>query len=919
MKKLVLLLTVILLALCLTACGERSANNFDYTVNSDGKTCTITGFDSDLPELLEIFEDWGWIDGNSYYNANLTIPTKLNGYTVTEIGRYAFYGCYSLKSVVIPDSVTSIGYSAFENCSSLTSVVIPDSVTSIGDRAFCNCSSLTSVVIPDSITNIGSYTFYGCSSLTSVVIPDSVTSIGSYAFYGCNSLTSIVIPDSVTNIGSGALAYCGSLINISVSAENQNYTDIDGNIYSKDELTLVQYATGKTDISFIIPNSVTSIGNHAFAGCHSFKSINIPDSVTSIGRYAFENCSSLTSVVIPDSVTSFGYSAFSGCSSLTSVVIGDSITSISDYAFQYCSSLTSVVIPDSVTSIGSSAFSGCSSLTSVVIPDSVTSIGSSAFSGCSSLNEVYISDITAWCGIKFSSCDSNPMYYWADLYLNGELVTEIELPDTISSIKYSAFSGCSSLTSVVIPDSVTSIGDRAFCNCSSLTSVVIPDSVTNIGYSAFENCSSIAEVYITDINAWCNIVFTNNAYSNPLCYGADLYINGEIVKEIELSNSVSSINDFAFWHCNSLISIIIPDSVTNIGYSSFNGCSSLTSVVIPDSVTSIGDYAFCNCSSLTSIVIPDSVTSIGNGAFGYCSSLTSIVIPDGVTSIGNGAFWECISLTSVVIPDGVTSIGDYAFWECNNLCILYNNSNLNLIIGDESYGGIAKYAEVIVNKDGMFSIDDEYKYILTDDGFLFRYKQGEYTLIAYDGRESKVTLPKKINGSTYSLEEIKAFEIILPEWVTSIEANSFSSILRSITIPASVTSIDAEAFKNCTRLKNIEVSEENTVYKSVDGNLYAKDGKTLIKYAVGKTDEQFIIPNEMVEISIDTPEDLKYIESVVIHNGVTNIADSAFSGCNHLEYVYFTGTQEEWKKVVIGTNNDYLIDAIIVYEYVAEE
>ena len=183
-----------------------------------------------------------------------------------------------------------------------------------------------------------------------------------------------------------------------------------------------------------------------------------------------------------------------------------------------------------------------------------------------------------------------------------------------------------------------------------------------------------------------------------------------------------------------------------------------------------------------------------------------------------------------------------------------------------------------------------------------------------------MTLPEKINGSTYSLESVKGLtEVIIPDGITSIKANSFDSDLTSITIPASVTSIDADAFMNCTRLENIFVSEENTVYKSIDGSLYTKDGKALIKYAVGKNDKQFIIPDEIVEISVASPTDLKNIESIVIHNGVTNIAASAFSGCENLEYVYFTGTQAEWKKIVIGSDNDCLINAIIVYEYVAEE
>ena len=452
--------------------------------------------------------------------------------------------------------------------------------------------------------------------------------------------------------------------------------EIDGIYYylSSDNTASVTSNPNQYSGSVVIPEkvtyesieySVTSIGGSAFFYCSGLTSVTIGNSVTSIGYAAFEGCTGLTSITIPNSVTSIGLEAFSGCSGLTSVTIPNSVTSISDGAFYHCSGLTSITIPNSVTSIGSSAFRSCYGLTSVTIGNSVTSIGSYAFDNCSSLKKVIVKDIAAWCGIEFYGSNSNPLFYAKHIYSDEDTeITNLIIPNSVTSIGNSAFSYCSGLTSITIPNSVTSIGNGAFSGCSGLTSITIPNSVTSIGDGAFTYCSGLTSVSVENGNTVydsrdnCNAII--ETATNTLLYGCNITI---------IPNNVTSIGNTAFYNCSGLTSITIPNSVTSIGYEAFYKCSGLTSITIPNSVTSIGSYAFFNCSGLTSVTIGNSVTSIGGSAFENCSGLTSVTIPNNVTDLSSsgGIFKKCTGLKTVIIGSGITRIPQRTFLDCSSL------------------------------------------------------------------------------------------------------------------------------------------------------------------------------------------------------------------------------------------------------------
>ena len=481
--------------------------------------------------------------------------------------------------------------------------------------------------------------------------------------------------------------------------------------------------------------------------------------------------------------------------------------------------------------IGYAAFRDCIGITSIVIPDSVISIAVSAFSGCTSLTEITVSPDNK----NYSSVDgvlfNKDMSILVD-YPAGNNRSTYTVPDGVTQIVDSAFSGCTSLSKVKLSNNLRIIQESTFSGCTSLAEITIPDNLTIIEAETFSGCESLTEIVIPD--------------------------------------SVSEIGESAFSNCASLAEIVIPDRVTSIGKSAFSGCTSLTEIVIPDSVTEIGEYAFSGCTSLSKVKLSNNLTIIEAGTFFDCTSLTEIVIPDSVTEIrgtgsyynDNGAFSGCTSMKSITIGSGVEELDDSFISFCRGL------ANINVSPNSKNYSSIDG---VLFNKDGT-------------------------ELLAYPG------------GNDRS-------EYIIPDGVTKINYEAFSGCtsMKSITIGSGVEELDDSFISFCRRLANINVSPNNKNYSSIDGVLFNKDGSKLLAYPRGNERSKYTIPDGVTTVCKNAFLGC-YIKTLTIPVSVTEIESNAFgnkyySFYNTINDIYYLGTREQWKEVVVGENNSVITRA----------
>lgn len=794
--------------------------------------------------------------------------------SVSYIGDRAFSNCSNLESITLPYNVQSIEASTFAYCSNLSSLILPDSIRYIGDMAFDNCYSLKELTIPDGVESVGSHILSDCSSLEELTMPKLFGGFLAYVFggdyysdytYVPESLKSVTIKDEIVP------EYAFTNLSYIKEVYLPNATSIGG--YALFQCSALQNVELSLDIQ--------SIGEHAFEKCFSLQSIALPEGITRIENGTFSECVSLAYVDVASDLTYVGESAFASCEQLVSIYLGNLLEEISSFAFSNCKALTSVVVPSTVTRIGDSAFFNCASLSQLELHEGLSEICADAFAECSSLKSLTIPSSVSNVSVgAFANCMIEDLTmpqvfgnYLAFIFggINGYgdnyiipstlvsvTITDSNVPEyafsqcsniqtvTIgnAAVVYdNAFSYCSSLTQVNLPETLTSIGENAFYNCASLSQIELPSSLTNIAQSVFSSCSALESIVIP------SSVTSIGSGAFSYCYG---------IKEINLPSAYgdSFSNLFGYSMPSELKKITFGSTTVPSNY--FSGWSNVAEIVL-ENTTEIGSYAFNSCYSLKSITLPSTLTTINDWAFSYCSSLSSVVLPSSLSVIRAYAFYNCPSLMSIVLPSSLTSIDSEAFANCNNLYEIYNLSSLPLVKGSWEYGQVALKAKIIhtsLDEDPLSIIktQEDIDIIRIGDEYLavkYRGSNTELTLgeLHYDGvKVSDYSIEKDfLNDSSVSsltvgtqaqltaesfancynltyvdLKDSMAFEIpdscfnscsslttvLLPTYMNRIGSYAFSSCtsLQSIDLPAGA-SIGAYAFAYCHNLERVVLNE----------------------------------------------------------------------------------------------------------------
>ena len=801
--------------------------------------------------------------GVGAFDGQITLKKVVLPYTLQEIGKNAFYNCYSLEEVVFMtdtgdaatgvSNLTTMGESAFYNCTALKAIDLSRTkLAHIPANAFFNCSVLASVSLPTTLVSIGNSgttlntsganAFQNCTVLTSITFPSGLKYINGSGNFKNTGLTSVTLPASLEILSDSTFASCASLKEATFTG---NITSFGSSVFSSTALEKV-----------VLSDKMETLGSSTFNNLKTLKIVTydsytvkdatkfndgyenaLPPSLTSLPSSLFSGCTSLKSMDLSNVKTVAG-SLFKGCSALESVVLSTDLEVLGDYMFQNCTSLSSIEIPSSVTSLGKYAFDGCTKLTSIDLPETLTFMGTYTFRKTGLTSIVIPSGVNSF-GTSATECAASSNVY---LFAECKSLTTVVLPANINDFKIGGyvFNNCDNLTTIKVGadgeenvlDGVTLVGQFAFSG-SGITELSLPD-VTEIGKYSFGKSKKLQSVSLPALTKHAEYAFSESTQLTSVTLNDELeslakyMFNGCIaLEQITLPSSLVFLNTYTF-KGSGLKEIVIPEGVKHIGSSqngaanvstpinTFENCASLVKVTLPAGLETIGREVFKNCSNLTIVTytggaeyaLPASTRLVGNYAFQGCKSLTALEMK-GVETLGINVFDGCSSLTSVDLS-ALSTMGENVFEDCGKLL------------------------SVVLNK---------YLSVISEEAFL----------------------------NCTSLEAIE-----LPEALTTISANAFkNSGLTSVNLPESLTSLAVSAFAGCNALQTVTTSREGW---RVEDTFLLDDENTLI-FAFGNLGGKVTIPDGCVTIG-EYAFNGREVSEVVFPASLERIEAYAFSSTN---------------------------------------